>query len=198
MYFESYAILKLTLQFNSSTIVLGGYSYVETYQKIFPPTQFWANCIIFLPRNTPTSSNEIITLPTSDCLHTIAIAMRTPWKAPAPAGKRGKQPATPSGQSVGQPPRHQPPQQHHQHTSCNIDTSRKRHRIWSVTWSRIIFSMSRQDGGAIHTLSAGGGGEISVELPRAVEVNIGCAPALSTLSTTVVFHLSGHSNYSHP
>ena len=40
MYIKSHAILKWTFQFNNSTIVLGGYSYVEMYQKIFPLTQF--------------------------------------------------------------------------------------------------------------------------------------------------------------
>ena len=50
--------------------------------------------------------------------------MRTPWKAPAPAGTWGKQPATPSWQSVGHPLRHRPPQrQRHQHTGRNIVTS---------------------------------------------------------------------------
>ena len=105
--------------------------------------------------------------------------MHRPWKAPDAVGTRGEQPATPSRRSLGQPLRHRPQQQHHRYTSRNTDTSRKRHRIWSVTWSRSIVSMSRKDGEAIHTLSAGSGSEIPVELPVAVEVNIGCAPALS-------------------
>ena len=94
--------------------------------------------------------------------------------------------ATPAATATATPTHR--PQHRHQ---------RKRHRIWSATWSRSIFWMSRPYGKAIHTLSASSGSEISVELQLAVEVNVLWAPARSTLSA-VVYPVSGHSNDSHP
>ena len=50
---------------------------------------------------------------------------------------------------------------------------------------------------AIYSLFAGRRSEISVEVPLPVKVNSGGTPARSTLST-IVYHVSGHSNDSHP